>query len=265
MDDSGDLSNVPPDFEREKWLADIRLREAELHLKQAESNRSRWNNPLTIAILAAAVAGLANAALELQKSKDSLALEEHRSEADRILEVIKVGDPDKAANNLQFLIDIGLLSPETSRRMTDYLRARQPGKGPVISETAPSFMRPTDFVDPSTARSMWLCHGDGAEKLQAMAVRDLVATNLRGKYPKADISAGTATVAGVLHYTIDIKGEPSFRLDHHLGFVNNPKLRIVIIFLDRGTENWGTDDNLKIIIDNSLKELSPVNCELSFG
>ena len=139
-----------------KWIADLRLREEELSLKRIDAQRSRWNNPLTIAILAAAVAGVANAAvgwqtsylqrnlerdraervseLEEQKSKAALILEQRRSEAERILETIKVGDADKAANNLRFLVDTGLLTEETSKKVHVYLDARKPGQGVTLPE-----------------------------------------------------------------------------------------------------------------------------------
>jgi hypothetical protein len=138
VDENADAAHSPQiGFEREKWIADLGLRKEELRLKRIEVERSRWNNPLAIAILAAAVAGVANAGvawlngylqrsveaqraeqqskLEQQKSTDTLALDERRSEATRILEVIKIGDPDKAAVNLQFLLDAGLLSVRPKR------------------------------------------------------------------------------------------------------------------------------------------------------
>jgi hypothetical protein len=115
------------EFEREKWHGEQSVRREELTLKREEANRSRWINPLVIAILAAAVAGLVNVgvtlisshqqlklerekatltqSLNLQQSTATLKLEHSKSEAARILEVVKTNDPDKAAVNLGFLLD----------------------------------------------------------------------------------------------------------------------------------------------------------------
>jgi hypothetical protein len=62
-------------------------------------------------------------------------LEGNRSEANRILEVIKVGDPDKAAVDLQFLVDAGLLGEATSKRITEYLSKKKPAKERLSLQT----------------------------------------------------------------------------------------------------------------------------------
>jgi hypothetical protein len=97
-----------------------------------------------VAILAAAVAGLGNAfvamingglqrQIEQTKAADSLRMEESRSEAGRILEMIKTGEPDKAASNLKFLIDTGLISnKQRVAQIQGYLSTRQPGTGPFL-------------------------------------------------------------------------------------------------------------------------------------
>lgn len=148
--------SAPADFERQKWLAELRLREEELALKRIEASRSRWNNPLTIAVLAAALAGGANAGVawlsgvsqrdlerdraestarvEERRATDTLRLERLRAEATRILEVIKVGDPDKAAPNLEFLVNIKLVSDETAKNISSYLATRKRGEGASLPE-----------------------------------------------------------------------------------------------------------------------------------
>ena len=95
-----------------------------------------------VAILAAAVAGFSSAAvavinghlqreIEKNKSIESLRIEESRSEAVRILEMIKTGEPDKAASNLQFLIDTGLITEKARvQHIQSYLAQRKPGTGP---------------------------------------------------------------------------------------------------------------------------------------
>jgi hypothetical protein len=131
-------------WEQQKWRDEYQLKIRELDLKQKEQERSTWSNPLVLAILAAAIAGLSNAVIamingrlqrqiEQSKAADSLRIEESRSEAGRILEMIKTGEPDKAASNLKFLVDTGLISnKERVAQIQGYLSTRQPGTGPFL-------------------------------------------------------------------------------------------------------------------------------------
>jgi hypothetical protein len=147
-----ELENARLEFEREKWRAEYDLRRAEISLKRDEVNRSRWINPLVIAVFAAAAAALGNAGvtlisgyqqrtleetqaadtrvLNLNQSIATLQLEQSKAESARILEVVKTSDPDKAAVNLKFLIDTGLIADQNIRRQIEsYLDKRAPGKG----------------------------------------------------------------------------------------------------------------------------------------
>jgi uncharacterized protein YjbI with pentapeptide repeats len=124
-------------FEREKWEAeqrrlerDFQLRERELTLKQQEARRSRWWNPLFIAILGAAIAAGGSAYVSWENNKGSQNLEEFRAESARIFEVVKTGNPDIAAKNLSFLLDAGLIQNSvTVGNIRRYLEARKAGEG----------------------------------------------------------------------------------------------------------------------------------------
>jgi hypothetical protein len=139
-----------PDLEREKWRAELRLRERELSLreeelcfKNREVQRSRWANPLVLAVLAAALAAAGNAAvayingaaqreLEVARTKTQETIEETKAEAARILEVIKT-EPKVALQNLAFLCDVGLIkNPERVAAITEYIKKTPPGKGPSL-------------------------------------------------------------------------------------------------------------------------------------
>jgi len=101
------------EFDREKWRAETEVRarelalkereqankDAELALRRDEQARSRWTNPLVVAILAAALAAVSNAviavvngklqrALEASKRDAELAIEESKAESVRILEMM---------------------------------------------------------------------------------------------------------------------------------------------------------------------------------
>ena len=103
--------------------SDVRLREAEIELKRSERAVSLWRSPLVIAILAATVAALGNAGVAFTNGKQQRAIEELKSEHTRILEMIKTGDPDEAAENLNFLLDAGLISnPETITKLREPLK-----------------------------------------------------------------------------------------------------------------------------------------------
>lgn len=154
-DDAGSHS---PQLETEKWaferecrLHELALKERdqankdrEVKLRENELRASTWRNPLVVAILAAAVAGLGNAVvafvngslqrdLENNKRVSEQTLERSKAESSRILEMIKTGDNDKAASNLDFLIQSGLLTDDVViKKLTEYLQKRTPGTGPSL-------------------------------------------------------------------------------------------------------------------------------------
>lgn len=125
------------EFEREKWRADLELRQRELALKERDqANRdadieirrrdqaiSKWRSPLVVAVFAAAAAALGNAGvtlvngalqrdLESRKQEAELRVEETKAESGRLLEMIKTDSMEAAAKNLTFLLDTGLVTDE---------------------------------------------------------------------------------------------------------------------------------------------------------
>jgi hypothetical protein len=171
-----DESLQQSEFEREKWQAwhelelkkwnednsrqnrdlalkeqDQRLHERELNNQERELRKARWTNPLVLAILAAAIAGGANAGvsvinniyqlrLENFKATQTYTLEQNKEEATRILEMIKVSGsektaPDQAATNLGFLVDLGLISDQKiANKIKEYVNNRKPGTpGPYLA------------------------------------------------------------------------------------------------------------------------------------
>jgi hypothetical protein len=152
--------------EREKWEADVRLREREIAVREREAaakaeelRRSRWREPIVLAVLAAALAAGGNAVvavingnlqraaderhsiaenkLQTAKGSEERQLEEGKAEAARILEVVKTNNPDKAAENLKFLLETGLLTdPARRASMEKYLASRRSGTGVVLPTAA---------------------------------------------------------------------------------------------------------------------------------
>ena len=75
-------------WEQQKWRDEYQLRIRELDLKQKEQERSNWSNPLVVAILAAAIAGLGNAVVAMINGRLQRQIEESKAaESLRIEEV----------------------------------------------------------------------------------------------------------------------------------------------------------------------------------
>jgi hypothetical protein len=94
---------APTDFEQQKWREEMEIRRQELALKDrtesrlaAEAERSRWLNPLFIAIIAATIAAIGNLGVSWWNGRKSQQAEQLRAESARILEAIKTGDVEKA-------------------------------------------------------------------------------------------------------------------------------------------------------------------------
>jgi hypothetical protein len=118
--------------------AEQRVREQDFALRREESQRSHWRSPLIVAIFTAALAGFGNAIVTLMNGWQAQTLERARSEATRILEMTKTGDPEKAAENLRFLADSGLIEdPKRLKAIRTFLDKRMKGSGPVLPSQYP--------------------------------------------------------------------------------------------------------------------------------
>jgi hypothetical protein len=164
-DSEAEYRNKQLDLEREKARADLDFRnrdlqlrqreqdtrDADLALRRTEQERSRWANPLTVAVSAAGLAALGSAVvawwngrlqrvIEAERAGEQQRLESYRAESDRILETIKTGNSESAAENLSFLLKTGLIeTPTLVNRLRDFLQSRQPGKGPALPSPTTQF------------------------------------------------------------------------------------------------------------------------------
>ena len=136
------------EFEKAARERELRLKEreqatkeGELELKRAEHDSAQWRNPLVVAVFAAAVAAAGNAVVSYTNGNSQRELEAQKAEEARILEMIKTGNPDKAAENLRFLVEAGLITDTSLRkRVTTFLENRKPGSGPTLPSAA-AFLR----------------------------------------------------------------------------------------------------------------------------
>lgn len=109
------------------------LREAELAVKREEQSGAGWRSPLVVAIMAAAIAGISNAVVTVVNGRLQRELEDGKAEQTRVLEMIKTGDPDTAAGNLEFLLKAGLITdPARVASLQKFLANRVPGSGPAL-------------------------------------------------------------------------------------------------------------------------------------
>jgi hypothetical protein len=149
MADATNPERASDSLEREKWEAERGFRERELVLREREQEHkkgelaraaqasagARWSSPVVVAILAAAVAAAGNALVAYTTSVSAKNLEAQKAEQARILEVVRTGNPDKAAVNLRFLLRAGLIDDGRTRaRLTAFLDQRKPGTGPSLPQ-----------------------------------------------------------------------------------------------------------------------------------
>jgi len=142
-----DEDQIATSLDREKWDAEKRFQERELAVKEGELELHRkeqvgsgWRNPLVVAILAATAAAVGNAVVTVVNGHLQRDLESQKSEQTRILEMIKTGDPDKAAANLEFLLKTGLIDdPGRAKSIEHFLANRAPGNGPALPTASGSF------------------------------------------------------------------------------------------------------------------------------
>jgi len=138
MSHAGD--QITTSFDREKLDIEMEFRKRELAVKEGELDLHRkeqagsgWRNPLVVAIMAATVAAAGNAVVAVVNGRLERSLESQKSEQARILEMIKTGDPDKAADNLEFLLKTGLIDDAgRAEKIQKFLANRVPGNGPAL-------------------------------------------------------------------------------------------------------------------------------------
>lgn len=165
MVDAIEIESLKLDFEREKWRDEVRLREkqidierrdqrdrhGEVRLRMRAEERSRWTNPIVLAVFAAAVAAAGNAGVAWLNGYEANRATVTKGEADRILEAIKTSNPDNAATNLGFLLDAGLIeNAETKTPIENYLKHRKKGEGvalPAAIASAPTTQQTAAITD----------------------------------------------------------------------------------------------------------------------
>lgn len=76
----------------------------------------RWNSPIVLSIVAAAVAGFLNVGATVVKGFSDNSIEQRRSDNSLILEMIRGPSPEQSAENLKFIVDAGLISKKETKK-----------------------------------------------------------------------------------------------------------------------------------------------------
>lgn len=154
------------EFDREIRLREIKLKEAESTRLAEDSKRSRWTNPFVVAIIGASLVGIGNAAVSVINAKyqrtmlDSTNqnqgyLESVRAENTNVLEVIKLGDPDKVRNGLCLLLKLNSIkSSTTNAAIQSYLADHQ--GCPTDAGPKPPVSSRVEPVVPPARRADWV-------------------------------------------------------------------------------------------------------------
>jgi hypothetical protein len=146
MSTVSETPTASPD-DRERWEAEIevrrrevavaeheaqikdreqRLKSRELRLKIIELRRSRFTNPLLLAIIAATVTALGTAFGTLFTTLKQQDLERIKADSSLFLEVIRTGSQN-AKDNLSFLVNAHLINDEARRKqISAYLASEAP-------------------------------------------------------------------------------------------------------------------------------------------
>ena len=82
------------------------------HDDRTPAGKSSSLTPILIAIWTTAIAALGNGVVSWFNGRQMYALEQEKAQSAVILEVVKTNSPDKAAGNLAFLVEIGVISEE---------------------------------------------------------------------------------------------------------------------------------------------------------
>src|SRR5580698_319989 len=119
-------------FEQELHVAEYYLTSKEIELKLVESKRSRWTNPLVVAVFGALIVAGVNVIVSHRKNVNEQRISQDRADGEaagrqnakdmeviraenaNILEVVKLEDQEKVRNELCMMMELNAIqTPET--------------------------------------------------------------------------------------------------------------------------------------------------------
>jgi type II secretory pathway pseudopilin PulG len=136
---------LPSDFEERKLRLEERRFEEEVNFNkrkyELEEKALKKADPLVLAVVGGLMAAFASVGVSYLNGRNQIVAEEnqhsldmtteaYRAEANRILETVKLGDPDRSACTLKFLMKGGLIQTQSLKDFVDvYLASRNGGSG----------------------------------------------------------------------------------------------------------------------------------------
>jgi hypothetical protein len=189
------MGEPDPNFEREKWLKeqDFReretslkeretaVKEGELALKKKEADRSLISGPLSLAVIGATIAGLANVWVSYHNGDAQRTLEQSQAEHTRIVGAIN-GDASAAIDKLRFLLNTHLVTEEPTRTNIANYIDQQPQKPPPPAQPSPPPVPPTPPLAKVSLDSPWLEGGHNQSEVCGGLVGQV-----RAQYPGKDV------------------------------------------------------------------------------
>ena len=126
-------TDKPSDDATQLLRDELLLKQEEFQQRKAEHlDAKRWN-PLTVTLAAATLAGFANALALFINGYIGQELEVQKADHSRIQEMLRTGNPDTAAANLSFLLEIGLIrDAKVANKIELALKNRVKGTGPAL-------------------------------------------------------------------------------------------------------------------------------------
>jgi hypothetical protein len=94
---------------------EIKLRHDELAIKEKEFSKSKWSNPLLLAIVGLATTLLVSTVQSCSQNKANIDLERQRFESALIQKTLELPTQEKSAERFKFLLEIGLIKDDTGR------------------------------------------------------------------------------------------------------------------------------------------------------
>jgi hypothetical protein len=135
-----DLEQARIEIERMRVEGDLRLREAELNIRQQEARKKLGLSPLAATVIAAVIGLIGTLLGAYLQGMENIALERQKFESGLILKAIETGDANAAAKNLIFLVKAGFIAdPKGQIRAL----ANQPEAAPFLP------IGPTPGIEPS--------------------------------------------------------------------------------------------------------------------
>ena len=134
---------------------EVSLRERLSDLREKDSQRSKWRDPLFLAIVAAIVGLMGNLTVTFIQGRENIAAEKLKAQSDLILQAIKTNESD-SGRNLAFFVKLGLLD-DPNHKIESFIASQGaptlPATGPSAPSRASSRRAPMKYREPNLSET----------------------------------------------------------------------------------------------------------------